>query len=156
MSLRSLKLVLVLSLSLNAGVFGAVVYQAAKQGGLSPVFGAAAAAHAADYLKLSADQRERWRALEADFITRFKADARQIAVHRERLIREIFSESPAAERMEAERETIARLQTEQQRRVIAQLLREREMLDPAQREALADFLLLQAADVTPVERMHRE
>jgi hypothetical protein len=87
---------------------------------------------------------------------RFEADAKEIGVHREKLIREIFSANPLLERIEAERNKIARLQFEQQRRVIAQLLQEREILNADQRRALADFLLQQAADPTPVERMHRE
>jgi hypothetical protein len=154
MSRPGLKFVLVLSLALNAGVLGALAYQMAAHG-VPVVFGTEGEPHAADYLKLTPEQRERWRALEADFIARLEADRRDIAVHRERLIREIFSEKPALERIEADRETIARLQTEQQRRVIAQLLREREILDGAQRDLLADFLLRQAVDETPVERMHR-
>jgi hypothetical protein len=85
----------------------------------------------------------------------YKADAKEIAARREKLIRGIFSEQPTAERIEAERAAIARLQAEQQRRVIAQLLREREILDPAQQRSLADFLLRQAPDVTPVEQVHR-
>jgi hypothetical protein len=156
MSRSSLKFALALSLLLNAGVLGAVGYQISRHGGLPPVFGTASDAHAADYLELTPAQRERWRALEADFIARFEADAREITVHRERLIREIFSDTPALERIEAERGTIARLQTEQQQRVIAQLLREREILDAKQRHALADFLLQQTPDVTAVQRMHRK
>jgi hypothetical protein len=150
----SLKFALALSLLLNAGVLGAVAYQAVKYGGLPPVIDTTREAHAADFLRLSPEQRERWRTLEADFMAGFKADARAIAEHRERLIREIFSDTPAVKTVEAERETIARLQTEQQRRVIAQLLREREILDSTQRHTLADFLLRQAADFSPVERVH--
>jgi hypothetical protein len=155
MSLSTLKFTLALSLLLNAGVLGAIGYEAARQGGLPPVFGTSGEAYAADYLKLSPEQRERWRVLEADFMTRFEADTREIAAHRERLIREIFSDSPRLERIESERELISRLQTEQQRRVIAQLMRERDILDRTQRLALAEFLLQQAAELTPVERMHR-
>ena len=154
MSVSRANVVMMLSLLLNAGVLGAVGYQAARQGGLLRVSGTTTQAHAADHLKLTPEQRERWRALEADFMDRFRADARAIAAHRERLIREIFSEKPVLERVEAERETIARLQIEQQRRVITQLLREREILDPNQRNALADFLLRQAADVSSIERAH--
>ncbi len=154
MSRSSLKFALALSLLLNAGVLGAVAYQAVKYGGLPPLIDTTREVHAADFLRLSPEQRERWCTLEADFMVAFKADARAIAEHRERLIREIFSETPAVETIEAERQTITGLQTEQQRRVIAQLLREREILDRRQRHALADFLLRQAADFSPVERVH--
>ena len=154
MSRSGLKFALTLSLLLNAGVLGAVGYQVARYGGIPRVFGMSGDAYAADYLKLSAEQREHWRALESDFLDRFKADAREVAAHRERLIHEIFSEQPALERIEAERKTIARLQIDKQRRVIEQLLKEREMLNPTQRNALADFLLREAAEITPVERAH--
>jgi Spy/CpxP family protein refolding chaperone len=146
---------LAVSLLLNAGFIGAVGYQVVKHRGLPPAFTAVAQTGIADYLKLTPEQRERWQALEADFMRQYEADAKEIAARREQLIRGIFSEQPAAERIEAEREAIARLQTEQQRRVIAQLLREREILEPAQRDALADFLLRQEPKVTPVEQVHR-
>ena len=152
----SLKLAFALSLLLNASVLGGAGYRLANDGGLAAVFGNGREAHAAEYLKLSAEQRDRWRELEADFMTRFHAEVSEIALHRERLIREIFSEKPYPDRIEAERETIARLQIEQQRRVIAQLLREREILEPTQRRALADFLLRQGAEVTAVEQVHRQ
>ena len=155
MSGSSLKYALTLSLLLNAGFIGAVGYQVVKYRGLPPVFTAAAQPDVADHLKLTPEQRERWHALEADFMRQYEADAKEIAARREKLIRGIFSEQPTAERIEAEREAIARLQTEQQQRVIAQLLKEREILDPNQRTALADFLLLQAPAVTPVEQVHR-
>ena len=156
MNRSGLKFALLLSLLLNAGFLGAVSFQIVKSGHVPPVLAGTPATGAADYLGLSPEQRERWRALEADFMRRFEADAKEIGVHREKLIREIFSANPLLERVEAERDTIARLQSEQQRRVIAQLLQEREILNADQRRALAEFLLKQAADPTAVERMHRE
>jgi Spy/CpxP family protein refolding chaperone len=155
MSGSSLKYALALSLLLNAGFIGAAGYQAVKNRGWPPVFTAAAQPDVAHYLKLTAEQRARWHALEDGFMRQYKADANEIAARREKLIRAIFSEQPTAERIEAERAAIARLQTEQQRRVIAQLLREREILDPDQQRALADFLLRQAPEVTGVEQAHR-
>ena len=151
----SLKYALVLSLLLNAGFIGAAGYQVAKSRAWLPLSNEGPQTSAADHLKLSPEQRKRWHALEADFMREFEADAKEIAAHREKLIRGIFSDGPKAERIEAEREAIARLQTGQQRRVIAQLLREREILDPVQQRALADFLLRQAPDVTSVEQVHR-
>jgi hypothetical protein len=156
MSHPRLKYAFVLSLLLNAGFIGAVGYQVAKHRGLPPVFSAAAQPDVVNYLKLTAEQRERWHALEADFMRRYETDAKEIAARREKLIRGIFSEQPIAERIEAEREAIARLQAEQQRRVITQLLKEREILDLNQRTALADLLLRQAPEVTPVEQVHRK
>jgi hypothetical protein len=68
---------------------------------------------------------------------------REIQVHRERLVREIFAAQPDASVVERERAAIFRLQQVQQRSVIEQLLKEREMLNAKQRLALADLLLRQ-------------
>lgn len=155
MGRSTIRYALALSLLLNVGFIGAVGYQVVKHRGLPPAFTVVAEPDIADSLKLTQEQRERWQALEADFMRQYEADAKEIAARREQLIRGIFSEHPAAERIEAEREAIARLQTEQQRRVIAQLLKEREILEPTQRHALADFLLRQAPKVTPIEQVHR-
>jgi hypothetical protein len=46
------------------------------------------------YLKLDAGQRERWHGLEEDFLRGLDAGWGEIAAHRERLIREVFSEQP--------------------------------------------------------------
>jgi hypothetical protein len=151
----SLKYALALSLLLNGGFIGAVGYQFVKIRGTPPVYSAAGQPDIADHLKLTPEQRQSWHALEADFMREYEADAKEIAARREKLIRGIFSEQPKAERIEAEREAIARLQTQQQQRVIAQLLRERQILESGQQRALADFLLQQAPQVTPVEQAHR-
>ncbi|MNC97316.1 hypothetical protein D3C83_149360 [compost metagenome] len=58
-------------------------------------------------------------------------------------MREIFSAQPDAALVERERAAIFALQEAQQRSVIAQLLKEREMLNPEQRAALAGLLLKQ-------------
>ena len=155
MSQSSLKYAFALSLLLNIGVIGAAGYQAVKTGELWPVLRPAQPA-AAEFLRLSPEQRQRWHALEADFMREWAASTKAIAGHHEKLIRGIFSERPAIEDIEAERVAIARLQTGQQQRVIAQLLKEREILDPDQRRALADLLLQQAPEVTPVEQVHRK
>ena len=142
----ALKSVLALSLLLNAGVIGAVAYRASATGDVP----------ASARLKLSPAQLERWNALEARFVGDFEAAGTAIAAHREKLIREIFSETPSQARIELEREAIAKLQSEQQRRVIAQLLAEREMLEPTQRQALAEMLLHQATPATAEQRLHRK
>jgi len=54
-----------------------------------------------------------------------------------------FPRSPDAALIERERNAIFSLQEAQQRNVIAQLLKEREMLNAEQRAALADLLLEQ-------------
>ena len=152
---RSLRYAFALSLLLNVGVVAALGYQWLR-GGLPPVVRETGPESAADYLKLSASQRERWHALEADFLSGLQSGIKEMAAHRENLIREIFSERPVPGRIEHEREAIARLQDAQQKRVIGQLLEEREVLDTAQRQALAELLLRQSPAESDIERLHRK
>ncbi len=51
---------------------------------------------------------------------------------------------------------ISRLQDEQQRLVVAQLLRERELLDATQRERLVRLLMAQPVGPSAFERLHRD
>ena len=62
-------------------------------------------------------------------------------------LREILSAQPDPASIERERAAIFALQEAQQRAVIAQLLKEREMLRSEQRAALAQLLLAQRAGV---------
>jgi len=145
-----LKLALALSLLVNAGVLGGVLYQ--SLGGAAERFPGLPA-----YLDLSDAQRARWEVLERDFMQGLRAVSREVALHRERLIRGALVEQADAAALEAERAAIAALQAEQQKHVIAQLLREREILDAAQRAKLAALLLEQApAGALPIERLHRD
>jgi Spy/CpxP family protein refolding chaperone len=149
----TLKYVLAASVLLNLGVVAAVGYTAAQQRYASPAV--QTEADAVDALKLTPEQRKEWHALETDFLRDFRAELKEIEAHREKLVRAIFSDRPDLEAIEAERATIAKLQTEQQKRVIGQLLKERALLDPSQRQALADLLLRQPHDANAVERLHR-
>lgn len=143
---------LIASLMLNAGVLGAVAY--AKW---PAIFRSdRGTADLATYLALDAEQRRRWHELEAAFIRDLKSEWRQIQVHRERMIGEIFSREPDRSRIEAERAAIAQLQSTQQRRIIEQLLRERDVLDTEQRRKLAELLLRQAPAATFEERLHAQ
>ena len=135
---------LVLSVLLNLGVVGAAAYRAWGHG-------EAAATDLADRLKLDPEQRRRWHALEDRFMHELDAGWREIAQHRERLIRAVFSEEPDRARIEARRARIAELQAQQQRRVIAQLLQERDILTAEQRRALVE-LLLREEPAAPLER----
>jgi hypothetical protein len=138
--------VLILSALLNIGVLGAAAYRG--------VVGAGASADLAHRLELDDDQRRRWRALEEPFVRDLDAGWREIAVHRERLVREVFSERPDDGRIETERSRVAELQAQQQQRVIVQFLREREILNDEQRSKLVDILLHQSP-VAPLEqRLH--
>ncbi len=146
---------LALSLLLNVGVLAAVGYHAVQLGRWPVIFGEKASEESLpDHLKLSAEQRRRWHDLEVGFLHEIEGDWRKIRDYREAMIRELFSDRPVLGRIEAERSIIAQVQTEQQRRVIEQLLRERDILDPAQRRALAELLIRQAPSVTAVERLH--
>jgi hypothetical protein len=66
----------------------------------------------------------------------------------------VFSDAPDRARIEAERARIAELQALQQQRVIAQLLAERDILDAAQRAALAERLLREAPAAPLEQRLH--
>jgi len=100
----------------------------------------------AEHLRLDAAQRERWHALEAGFVESLQASGREIQRHRERLVAALMSpgaQPPDAAAIERERAAIFELQQGQQRLVIEQLLKEREMLRAEQRAALAELLLSQ-------------
>ncbi len=135
---------LVISLLLNLGVLGAAGYQALRHGG-------PAGDDLAVRLAMDSGQRERWQVLEDSFVRELDAGWREIAQHRERLIREVFSDDPDRARIEEERARIAQLQTRQQQRVIEQFLQERDILNAEQRRALVELLLLEQPAV-PLER----
>lgn len=141
-SRRNLFILLTLSLLLNVGVIGGFVLRSAANDDATQ---AAQRGHTflANYLQLNESQKSLWRAKEGQFLSELDLAWQDIAAHRMRMIWEIFSDQPNAERVEAERAAIARLQEHQQRAVIAQLMEEREILNAAQRDALADYLIEQ-------------
>ncbi|MGE5128327.1 MAG: periplasmic heavy metal sensor [Sphingomonadaceae bacterium] len=148
--MNRLKIALALSLLVNIGAIGGAAYQMLR-GGQERFPGLPA------YLGLTEPQRREWRSLEKEFTQRLHTASADIARHREGLIRSVFTERPDPAAIEAERAAIAALQAEQQKHVIAQLLRERAMLDPAQRAKLARLLLQQApAGPAALERLHRD
>lgn len=149
--MNRLKIALALSLLVNVGVVGGVLYQSVRGADAARFPGLPA------YLGLSEEQRRQWEALERGFMQDLHAASGEIAVRRARLIRGVLVEQADPAALEAERAAIAGLQAEQQKRVIAQLLREREILAPAQRAKLAGLLLEQApAGALPIERLHRD
>jgi len=135
---------LLLSVLLNLGVVGAAGYRAFTGD-------RAATGELADRLRLDAQQRTRWHSLEEAFVRELDAGWKEIASHREKLVREAFAEAPDVARIEAERARIAQIQVQQQQRVIEQFLREREILNADQRRALVD-LLLREEHAPPRER----
>ncbi len=138
---------LIFSALLNLGVIGAAGYQAMNRR-------SAATADLAEQLKLDPQQRSRWHALEEPFLRQLDAGWQDVAQHRAALIREVFSERPDPARIEAERARIAELQTQQQQRVIAQFLQEREILNAAQRAALVEQLLREGPAVPQERQLH--
>lgn len=149
------KWLLAASLALNLGIVAAVLASQAK-----PQIQANAAApqiNLPDYLQLNAGQRQRWQQLEPTFLQDIAANWRDIRAHREALVRHIFSETPDRTAIDAEQASIAALQDAQQRRVIAQLLAERELLDDSQRARLMTLLLSRyAQESTEEELLHRD
>ncbi len=137
-------LLLALSLLVNAGVIAGAWFQASRANGATELalFGMGHE-RVPDHLKLDRAQRERWHAMEQEFVRSLNDAGRGIQAHRERLVREIFSAQPDPAVIDRERGLIFALQETQQRSVIAQLLKEREMLGAEQRAALADLLLKQ-------------
>lgn len=148
---NTLRIALMLSLFLNVGVLGAVAYRA-----LVPAGAPAAGLNLPRHLQLGPEQLSRWQASETAFLAQLAATANDIRLHRDRLVRAIFAESGDPAAIEAERAAIARLQDEQQKLVIRQLLLERELLNPAQREQLARLLLAQPVGPSTVEQLHRD
>lgn len=138
--------ILMLSLLVNLGVVAAAAYRWLHE--------AHPAADLAAALALDADQQRRWHALEAPFVRELDAGGREIARHREQLIRAVFADDVDHGRIEAERARIAGLQARQQQRVIAQFLEERAVLRPAQRRALIEILLREAPAAPLEQRMH--
>lgn len=147
---KPLHLALALSLLINLGVLGAI----AHRGAVSP--SSSAGESLPRHLQLSAEQVQRWHESEAGFLRELGAGAEEIRLHRDRMIHAIFAEKPDPGLIAGERAAIARLQDRQQQLVIAQLLRERELLQPAQRERLAQLLLAQPVAASAIEQLHRD
>jgi Spy/CpxP family protein refolding chaperone len=147
---------LAISLALNLGVVAALVLRQ------PPPADPPAAAHEApvnlqDYLELTGEQRQHWQQLEPGFLTEVSANWTAIRKHREALVRHIFAAAPDRQAIDAEQAAIARLQAEQQQRVIAQLLAERALLNEAQRVRLMELLLRRyAQESSEEELLHRE
>lgn len=150
------KWLLAASLSFNFGIIGVVLVKQAplqSQAHITPPQQALP-----DYLQLSDAQRQRWRQLDPLFLRDISANWSEIRQHRETLVRHIFSATPDRALIDAEQARIAALQDAQQRRVIAQLMAERELLDERQRARLRDLLLSRYAQesTSEEEQLHRD
>ncbi len=142
-----LRAMLAVSLLINIGVLGAVAYRTLSTASFPGL---------PRYLQLTDEQVRQWHASEESFLTQLRASAAAIHGHRDRMIHAIFADTPDPALIDAERAAIARLQDEQQKWVIQQLLQERELLNPAQRVRLAQLLLDQPAGPSTIERLHRD
>ncbi|SCZ54859.1 periplasmic heavy metal sensor [Thiohalomonas denitrificans] len=132
---------LILSLALNGGVLGmGGIYLAESWFGPKPAQGHAMLVQ---YLELEGEQRRIWQEKEKGFMNDLTRAWKQIHGHREKMIREIFSDSPDQEFIELQRAAISKVQEQQQNYVIAQMMAEREILDANQRQKLADLLIQQ-------------
>lgn len=145
---------LAFSLLLNVGVLGAVGYQAWQNGDWPGLQAGDKHDHLAEYLNLSEEQDRQWKAKEEKFLQEMRADWEDVRIHRERMIRQIFSEQPDLAAIEADRAAISRIQEKQQRHVIAQLMEEQRILNATQREALAGLLIQQKPAGSLEERLH--
>lgn len=147
MNIARLRVLLAFSLLVNVGVLGAAAYRALATDDFPGL---------PRYLQLDVEQTKRWHAVEQNFLAQLGANADSIREHRDRMILAIFADTPDIARIDAERAAIARLQDEQQKNVLQQLLAEREMLTAEQRTRLARLLLEQPAGPSPMERLHRD
>lgn len=146
-----LTLLLALSVSLNLGIGAAVILDRAT--GVQE----AAPTGLPDRLGLTPAQRERWREAEHGFLEDLEHNWREIRAQRETLVRQVFAETPQRATIDAAQARIAQLQDRQQRRVIAQLLAERELLERPQQIALMNVLLERyAQESTEEEALHRD
>jgi hypothetical protein len=153
------KWLLAISLSLNLGIIGAVV---ANQSGIMPRSlpltrpAPVQPLSLPDYLQLDATQRQRWEQLEPDFLRDLGANWNDIRMQREALVRAVFAAQPDRSAIDAQQAQIAALQDSQQRRVITQLLAERALLTPPQRQKLMALLLSHyTQEATEEELLHR-
>lgn len=155
MSRTILKWMLAISLALNGGILATVAYNQMRAAPDSQK--AEPHVNLQDHLKLTQEQRLRWQRIEKDFLKDLSENWREIRAHREALVRQIFSLAPDRTAIDAQQTTIAALQDAQQRRVIEQLLAEREMLDENQRLALMNLLLARyTQEATEEELLHRD
>lgn len=149
------KWLLAASLSLNLGFAATVAYKQLQQ--IPPAPGTQQHVSLPDQLQLTLEQRSRWHQIEQGFIKDLASNWREIRQHREALIKHIFSAQPERAQIDAEQARIATLQDAQQRRVITQLLAERDLLDQRQRAALMTLLLQRYTnEATEEELLHRD
>lgn len=150
MTSRAIKTLCILSLALNVGFVGMAAYR------YGSAAGEAQPAALADRLNLNAQQRAAWQALETPFLQDLSVNWTDIRGLRQALLNEIFADQPDERQLADFQARIAALQDGQQKRVIAQLLAERDVLDSAQRSALKSLLMQEYGEpASQAEHLHR-
>ena len=147
----TLRYALMISVLLNLGVLLTIGIDALRPATMKT---AVSPSSLPTHLGLDASQLTRWQAAEEPFLRQFGTAAAQIETHRTAMIRAIFADVVDLQGVETERAAIARLQHEQQRLLIEQLLVEREILDAEQRGLLAQILLAQPDKPSALEDLH--
>lgn len=154
MTRSTLRHLLTLSLLVNFGTIAAVGWQTLKADGLPMPSGAPT--ELSRHLQLSTHQLQRWHDIEAPFLAFLHASNAAIGEQRNLLIQTIFDERLDRESIDAEQAKIAELKNDQQILLIDQLLRERDILEPQQREKLAQLLMQQPVGSSTIEQLHRQ
>lgn len=152
MKITTLRLALTLSVLFNLGVLGALGWQQfanlqRSQPG-EPLL--------VRELQLDEQQRQHWQDFEAPFLHELNQSSLVIQQQRNQLIDSIFAEQLNHERINAAQAALAEQQNHQQRLVIDQLLREREILSTTQRQRLAQLLTQESSLSSHVEMLHNE
>lgn len=152
MKITTLRLALTLSVLFNLGVLGALGWQQfanlqRSQPG-EPLL--------VRELQLDEQQRQHWLDFEAPFLHELNQSSLAIQQQRNQLIDSIFAEQLNHERINAAQAALAEQQNHQQRLVIDQLLREREILSTTQRQRLAQLLTQESSLSSHVEMLHNE
>jgi hypothetical protein len=152
MSPRFRTVLLAVSLALNVGFIATAVQRHWLNGGTD-----APPTPLAQRLGLTAGQQTAWTALEGPFLKDLAVNWAAIRAQRQALLDEIFAAHPDAARLAGIQERIATLQDEQQKRVIRQLLAEREVLDARQQVLLKDLLGQEfSAQPSQAEQLHQK
>ncbi|WP_185266466.1 periplasmic heavy metal sensor [Halopseudomonas xiamenensis] len=151
MNTSSLRLALLVSVLFNLGVLGALGWQQ-----LADRTSASDTPLLVRELQLDDEQQQQWQDIETLFLKELEHSTLAIQQQRNRLIDSIFAQQLDAERISAAQRALAEQQNQQQQLVIEQLLREREILNTAQRQRLAQLLSQQSLLPTDVEMLHNE
>lgn len=152
MKITTLRLALTLSVLFNLGVVGALSWQQFTEHQRSqpgePLL--------VRELQLNDEQRQRWQDTEEPFLRELTQSGLVIEQQRNQLIESIFAEQLDHQRIATAQTALAEQQNHQQRLVIDQLLREREILNGAQRQRLAQLLKHDSSLSSHAEMLHNE